>query len=296
MIPEKLWNKNRLYHPEKLIEVYRTQLIELDLYEYAKSHENQTDGATGGKDKEETYKHFSERFLASAIRVQFVLLNPRGEFTQISNDLKVTFGSGKISILDIPSGTGAGILSLLCNIAKLRINSKIPRLPLEVNILAGDYSNSALSIYGGLLEKMKKNFENELMFINYDTFEWNASDPRSTNLLVKKWLKNEDSFEEFYVLMSAFSGVGKSNYETFEESFKFIQTSISHLHGTSTYIEPVTNVSNSFLKWVTKRIDKLVTWLNIKEGSTEEDRFYWYDAIRENAKAKSSVRVKLYGR
>ncbi|MDX4057668.1 hypothetical protein Q6A77_03210 [Aliarcobacter skirrowii] len=295
MVPDLLWKDEVLYQSKKLIKVYKDELEYLDMYEYAKNcKEEKNDGAIGGKDEEETKKHFSERFLTSSARVQFVVLDPKKHFLEISKDLKSTFSSGRISILDIPCGTGAGILSLLSNLAELRQFSKVPRLPIFIDILGGDYSKSALNIYVKLLNNIKLELENELIYINYDIFEWNASDMVSTNFLTSKWLKDEDKYEEFYILMSAFSGVGSSNYKRFEESFKFIQNRICHKPSTIIFIEPNTKESNIFMKLLEKTYTVL-SWLMGKEESTNGDRFNWYDEIRNNT-AKSEVLVKQYSR
>ncbi|MBL3518897.1 hypothetical protein H0A43_00220 [Arcobacter lanthieri] len=295
MIPNLLWKDEVLYQSKKLIKLYKNELEYLDMYEYAKNcKEEKNDGAIGGKNEEETKKHFCERFLTSSARVQFVVLDPKNHFLNISKDLKSTFSSGRISVLDIPCGTGAGILSLLSNLAELRQFSKVPRLPIFIDILGGDYSKSALDIYVKLLNNIKSELENELIYINYDIVEWNASDMISTNLLTTKWLKDEDSYEEFYIFMSAFSGVGSSNYKRFEESFKFIQNRICHKPSTIIFIEPNTNESNIFIKLLEKTYTVL-SWLIGKEESTNGDRFDWYDEIRNNT-AKSEVKVKQYTR
>lgn len=296
MILRKLWNKNILYQSDELISLYKNKLIELSMYEHAKNHTEEGNGATGGKNAEETKKHFAERFLTSSARVQFITIDPRGDFSHISRDLQTTFGSGRISILDIPSGTGAGILSLLCNIAELRIDSKLPRLPLYVSIMGGDFADSALDIYSELLNEIKEHLGAQLIYIEHQTFQWDASSSPSTNLLLRNWLSNEEQYEEFYVLMSAFSGVGKKNYKSFEDSFTFIQTFISHLSTTTIFIEPTTRHSKDFLEFINILMEKATNWLTGKEESTGvENRFNWYDPIRNN-KAKSAVSVKMYSR
>lgn len=297
MTPNNLWNKNILYQSTLLVDIYKDKLKELSIYEHAKQHTQKTDGATGGKDANETKKHFAERFLTSSARTQFVLLDPREDFKEISVNLKSTFGGGKISVLDIPAGTGAGILSLLSNLSELRISGMLPKLPLYINILAGDYSSSALKIYNELLSEIKISLEEQLIFISYDIFEWNASEPRSTNLLIKKFLKNEDDYEEHYVFMSAFSGVGSKNYKSFEKSFEFIQTALSHLNTTVLYIEPNMNTANRFLEYITILHEKLTTWFpNIISLSIAPDkRFQWYDSITGNT-PKSAIILKQYSR
>lgn len=296
MIPNILWKDDTLYQSKKLIKVYKDELEYLALYEYAKNYkeEKNNDGTIGGKDLLETNKHFSERFLTSSARVQFVLLDPKTYFLEISKDLKSTFSSGRISVLDIPCGTGAGMLSLLSNLAELRQFSKVPRLPIFIDILGGDYSQSALNIYIKLLTNIKSELENQLIYINFDVFNWDASNMESTNYLTTKWLKIEDRYEEFYILMSAFSGVGSSNYKRFEESFKYIQNRICHRPSTIIFIEPNTSESNIFMKLLEKTY-KALSWVIGKEESTNGDRFNWYDEIRNNI-AKSEVLVKQYSR
>ena len=296
MMPRNLWNNNTLYQSDELVKVYKNKLIQLSMLDHAENHTEEGNGATGGMNTDETKKHFAERFLTSSARVQFITIDPRGDFGYISRDLQTTFGSGRISILDIPSGTGAGILSLLCNIAELRIDSKLPRLPLYVNIMGGDFSDSALGIYSDLLNEIKEHLETQLIYIEHQTFQWDASNSPSTNLLLRNWLSNEGQYEEFYVLMSAFSGVGKKNYKSFEDSFTFIQTFISHLPATTIFIEPTTRHSKDFLEFINELMEKATSWLTGKEESTgPENRFSWYDPIRNNT-AKSAVSVKIYSR
>jgi len=295
MVPKKLWNNNILYQSGKLVETYKDELIALDMLEYAEVFRGETDGAIGGVDEEETKKHFAERFLTSSARMQFLVLDPEKYFSQISKDLQSTFIGGNISILDIPCGTGAGILSLLFNIKELRNSSKLPRLPLSVNIFAGDYSESALTIYSKIMATVKVELEKELIFITFDTKVWDASDIKSTTSLMKKWLKDEDKYEEFYILMSAFSGVGSDQFKTFVKVFDFIQNFVSDLHCTTILIEPNTHKAKSFLKQFAKAAQKWIKMLIGKEETTNENRFKWKDSITNNV-AKSGVLVNQYSR
>ncbi|WP_368030256.1 hypothetical protein [Arcobacter sp. s6] len=295
MIPNKLWNNEILYQSENLLETYKNELISLGMLEYAQLFKGDTSGAIGGENEEETIKHFSERFLTSSARMQFLVLDPKKYFSQISKDLHSTFSSGNISILDIPSGTGAGVLSLLFNISELRNSTKLPRLPLNISIFAGDYSESALNIYCNILESAKLKLERELIYIKYDRQIWDASDIKSTTSLMKKWLKNEEKYEEFYILMSAFSGVGSDKYKTFAGVFDFIQNFVSDLHCTTILIEPNTHKAKSFLAEFAKSAKKWIKWLIRKEETTNDERFQWKDSVTNNI-AKSGVLVNQYSR
>ncbi len=94
--------------------------------------------------------------------------------------------------------------------------------------------------------------------------------------------------------MFAFSGVGSTIYKKFEDSFKFIQTRISHLPTTTIFIEPITKPSKLYLKFLNKIMDA-IDWLRGKEESTGDNRFKWYDPIRKHI-APSGVSMKLYNR
>lgn len=295
MVPNKLWNDETLYQSEKLVETYKKELVSLDMLSYAELFNGETDGAIGGRNVEETNKHFAERFLTSSARMQFLVLDPKKYFSKISKDLQSTFIGGNISILDIPCGTGAGILSLLFNIKELRNSSKLPRLPLSINIFAGDYSESALNIYHSILTNAKSELSKELIYINFDTRVWDASDIKSTTSLMKRWLKEEEKYEEFYILMSAFSGVGSDNFKTFSDVFNFIQNFISDLHCTTILIEPSTHKAKSFLGKFEKLAKKWVKWVIKIEETTNDERFQWKDSVTNNI-AKSGVLVNQYSR
>ena len=296
MIPKHLWEHNILNQSEALVEVYKNKLISLSMLEHAKNATEDGNGATGGLTEEETHKHFAERFLTSSARVQFITINPRGEFDRVSKDLQTTFLSGNISVLDIPAGTGAGILSLLCNIAELRMCSHLPRLPLHIYLTGGDYSASALMIYNELLDDIKVHLANQLIYIHYQVIEWDAQDVPSTNILLDSWFSQATDTEEYYILVPAFSGVGSSIYKRFEDSFKLIQWRVSNLPVTITFIEPQMKSANIFIKFFKKAIDKIgVLLLGIEESTETNDRFNWYDPIRNNV-ARSGVSVVSYYR
>lgn len=295
MIPTDLWKGNILYQSKKLISIYTTELKSLKMHDYAVAYSGKGSGAIGGECSDDTKIHFSERFLASSARLQYLIFDPEEDFLKISIDLKSTFGSGHISLLDIPCGTGAGVLSLLCNLAELRQSSKLPKLPLFINIMAGDYSQTALNIYTNLLNDIKSELEKELIFINYQTFLWNATDMKSTKLLIKNWLKDEEKYEEFYILMSAFSGDGVKLYKSFEESFKFIQNYVCDMHVTTILIEPNSNDAKRYIKMISTTFKVFMNWLIGEEVSTGKKRFKWHNAINNNI-AQSDILVKQYSR
>jgi hypothetical protein len=102
MIPKSVWKDNKLHQPEALTTVYREKLEDLGILQRVIDFDGkQSKGAIGGQDELETITHFIERFLASAARVQFVVINPHKNLNDISSDIKASFGSGTISVLDL---------------------------------------------------------------------------------------------------------------------------------------------------------------------------------------------------
>jgi hypothetical protein len=118
---------------------------------------------------------------------------------------------------------------------------------------------------------------------------------QSTKLLLKGWLKDEEEYEEFYILMSAFSGDGVKLYRSFEESFKFIQNYVCDIHVTTILIEPNTNDAKRYFEMFSKTFEIFMKWLKGKEISTGKKRFKWHNAINNNI-AQSDILVKQYSR
>lgn len=296
MISEDIWKDDVLYQSKKLVEVYKNKLSSLSMLEHAQNATGGGNGAIGGSTQDETNKHFAERFLTSSARVQYVTINPRDEFDIISKDLQTTFSSGTISVLDIPAGAGAGVLALLCNIAELRMCSHLPRLPLHIYITGGDYSSSALAIYKDLLDDIKVHLADQLIYINHQTIEWDATDISSTDLLLDSWFSQTGNSEEYYILVPAFSGVGSSKFKDFDKSFEYIQGRISNKHATMTFIEPNMKEANRFMKFMNKISNKLgVFFLGSDESTEITNRFSWYDPITEHV-ALGGVKVASYYR
>lgn len=293
---ENLWKDNILYQSENLVETYKNKLIDLSMLVHAQNATEDGNGATGGLTQAETNKHFAERFLTSAARIQYITINPRGEFNIISNDLQTTFLGGNISVLDIPAGTGAGILALLCNIAELRASSCLPKLPLHIYLTGGDISIFALNIYSELLNDLKQHLAELLIYVHHQDIIWDATDISSTDSLLNNWFAQNTNSEEYYILVPAFSGVGSTVFKKFEESFRYIQGRISNKHATITFVEPNMNEAGIFMSFINKIIKKIALLLPGSEESTEiSNRFSWWDPIRGNT-AKSGVKVLSYYR
>jgi hypothetical protein len=294
MIPKSVWKDNKLYQPETLTTVYREKLEAMDILQQAIDFDGkQSKGAIGGQDESETIKHFIERFLASAARVQFVVLDPHKALKDISNDVKATFGSGNIALLDIPCGTGAGILSLLCNIREMRAHKHLPCLPLHVSITAGDYSETALQIYADLLLRIKPYLEEANIFIDYLTHNWNAESLQSTDKIMNCFLMQES--EEYYVFISAFSGEAANNFADYQQAISYVQARVSNLNSCILHIEPNSNDAKKFFQKLSLFVGKLMGKEKSSESKSSKEGFLWIHSLNSK-EVTGGCFVKLFKR
>ena len=167
---------NALNLPVSLREAYTDLLHTVGCLQEAKTGSKEKN-IHGGKTDKETMLHFTHRFGVCAGRPAFLLLDPRAKFGQISIDLQTSFTDGRISMLDIPCGCGAGITSLVTTIATLREKNILPSLPLEINVLGGDHSPKALEMFGHMIDHISP-FTNSMgIRLVWQTFLWMQHDP-----------------------------------------------------------------------------------------------------------------------
>src|SRR5436309_1707091 len=104
-IPHALWQDQHIILPACLVDALRAELQARGLYRRA-CEEKPDKSILGGENAEDAIAHFTFLFKTSAARVEFVMLNPNGAFEPVSNNLLACLFDGKISILDIPCGSG----------------------------------------------------------------------------------------------------------------------------------------------------------------------------------------------
>jgi hypothetical protein len=92
------------------------------------------------------------------------------------------------SITDIPSGTGAAFLSLLCNIAQLREEKVMLTLKMNIEILAGEISVYAIDIFKESFNSIKDYFEENEIYVKLHTEIWDVTD----NIMPKGSLEEID--------------------------------------------------------------------------------------------------------
>ena len=142
-IPQSLWDGDKLLLlPQPLKDAYHKTLKTRGLLEDALEAPS-SEGDIGGKSKDKTAWHFARRFSGSCARVELAILDPKDELGDASDYFLRVFSGGRVSLLDIPCGSGAASATLLMVVAELRRLNIIPREPLEVFLTGGDKSDTA---------------------------------------------------------------------------------------------------------------------------------------------------------
>jgi SAM-dependent methyltransferase len=207
-IPSDLWkNAASLRLSPHLARSYKLTLESTGLYQEALTAS--VHGDIGGETVEETAQHFTRNFSGSCGRVQLALLDPHSHLEEASNLFIRAFSGGKVGLLDIPCGAGAASAAILSAIATLRERDVIPRLPLDVYLVAGDFSPPARATAEQLLESLRPALARQAIFIHVRFVDWNVLDSQSTMALLHTWMEHARDCGEYFVLTANFSGLLK---------------------------------------------------------------------------------------
>ncbi|MEX1026425.1 MAG: hypothetical protein WD049_00235, partial [Candidatus Paceibacterota bacterium] len=276
MLPESIYRNNLLQVHQRLASDYAAQLRDIGRFEDA--CQKKRSNATGGEDAERTLDAFVHRFCASACRTGYLVLDNNGYLSPVSDELLARLCDGRVAILDIPCGSGAGILGMLSLIASLRQHGALPRLPLTIHITAGDFSETARQLYDNLMPKAVPWLEEQGIRISWTTHAWDASDQFSTSAIVDCWLDHSAGCEDFVVLVAAFSDAAANNFKRFERSFQHITERIHNRSSAFVWIEPDWKKTSKFLDAIERHFNKFVSFFS---GTNRlSDRFEWFHPLK----------------
>ena len=190
--------------PQELRKAYFKTLKKGGLLERARKHSPKD--TFGGQSKADTDQHFAHKFSGSCSRVELAILDPKNELGDSSNGFIRAFAGGKVSMLDIPCGCCAASATVLSTIAELRRQQILPREPLEVFLTGGDFSSSARTYAGQILDELERPLRNQGIFVKKSLYPWDIQDEISNTKLLSEWLKDQEC-EKTFLLIAGFSGV-----------------------------------------------------------------------------------------
>lgn len=186
-IPRTLWTpeSETLLIPPALAKVYEILIDRHDLRQLSESRDPD-DPPVGGPSQERTDQHFAQAFDGSVARMELAVLDPKRVATHSSNALVGSLAGSRVCLTDAPSGAGAAAFALLSTIAELRANEILPRLPLDVYLVAAELSEPA-RIYGAsVLNEIRSSLEAQAIFVHEDFLSWDVIDPLSNTDLIKR--------------------------------------------------------------------------------------------------------------
>ncbi len=279
-IPSSLWKRDQetLVLPNSLKKCWKLVLTQRKLLDLALNEKGDAD--IGGIDLDSTNKHYSFRFNGSCARFQLTFLDPKNNLKDVSNAFVKSLAGNDVFIADIPSGTGAASLSLLCNIAQLRDEKVLPKLPLKVKILAGEVSSYAIQIFKESLEIINPYLKENSINVELDVQQWDIKDVYSNTDLIRAITLSSQYSSSKILLITNFNGfldrngVWKKVQTQFEEIFRYFS-------GNSTvaiWLEPEkNNVTKNFwpriLKWFPEKLKKLIKDKEILEYETSSAKY-----------------------
>lgn len=122
-LPDSLWcdKSENILLPSQLVDLWKGLLNDNSLMDLA--NEKAPKGFEGGISKEDTDKHLAWRYNGSCARVILSLLDPKAKLSDVSDAYASTFAGNKVFVADLPSGSGAAIVSILCTLYELRKNN-----------------------------------------------------------------------------------------------------------------------------------------------------------------------------
>ena len=275
-LPDSLWcdKSENIILPDLLVNLWKGLLNENSLLDLAK--EVAPKGFEGGISKEDTDKHLAWRYNGSCARVILSLLDPKAKLSEVSDAYASIFSGNKVFVADLPSGSGAAIVSILCTLYELRKNNILPRHPLEVTIVAGEISETARGYLCKQLEDLKGIVEDQAIWINFEIMEWDTLSKVSTVDLIKRMTLLSQNCHARILLLTNFTGFleGSGNWKKAKPQFDDIFLHSRDSLSTAIWIEPQrTNVAPFFakaIKWLKESFKNLIG------GKAELEDSSWY--------------------
>ena len=295
-LPASLHHGGLYRIPSDLVRAYRDELVKRGLLERARQGTSNS-AVHGGETLEEAVDHFAYRFQTSASRPEFALLTSSADYAPIQKDLISTFSSHRIAMLDIACGTGAGALSLLCVIAELRRENRLPTLPLDVSILGADFSPSALAIFESMCARVAPALAQAGIGVDCRTAEWDGRHSDTTSALCDLLLTLDAN--EFLIIINNFSGHGKPIFDALKWSWKHVgdrmQSAAPTRIATWTWLEHDGTGGRDFLDKIRTFFKAQMTRVFTQERAAAPTAYRWFDTVT-GKEVDSGVAVQHYRR
>lgn len=247
LVPKSLWisgplGTHRLRLPTILAETYGQVLTELGFFERRLQSRRAEGGPIGGASAEEADDHFVSRFDGACARMALAILDPGSNLRDTSDRLVRLLAGGKLRIMDVPCGAGAASLSLLASTYQLRAEGVLPRIPLSVDVVAGDLSDRARELGERMVERLHPQLELQSVHLQYRCDRWNAGSTRDTVRLLHRALSVESGETgndvPCLVVLSNFSGYLSRSFDQCKDDLRTILRLAGEAEWPVLWVEP----------------------------------------------------------
>ncbi len=210
-LPDSLWceKTENILLPSHLVDLWKALLNENSIMDLA--NKKAPKGFEGGISKDDTDKHLAWRYNGSCARVILSLLDPKAKLSAVSDAYASIFAGNRFFVADLPSGSGAAIISILCTLYELRKANVLPRHPLEITIIAGEISETARGYLQKQLTDLKDVLEEQAIWIGFEILEWDTLNKVSTVDLIKRMTLLSNNCHAKLLLLTNFTGFLESS-------------------------------------------------------------------------------------
>ncbi|WP_459854705.1 hypothetical protein [Dongia sp. agr-C8] len=288
----KLWESNLLRLPSVLWACYTAELNQHNLLETARTG-TQDKALHGGQSQLETHNHFCFRFATGASRSAYFLCGPTADLEESRKKFLTSLASGRVALLDIACGAGGGLIGLLSAIAELRLEGKIPKLPINISIYGADFSPTAISIFESMLARIAPSLTQVGIHVTVSTRQWDMTSAEQTNELCDNWfaLSPTTDVDEYIVHIANVSGSKSELINQARDSWAYLALRISNKMSSLFWIEPGTKdsltVFERFKEVVFRRLQ------NLKARTDPGPQVYFYDWLDELTSRRVSSNMRI---
>jgi hypothetical protein len=262
-LPTSLWSEEILHIAPDLAAAYCAAVRSRGLEALACARDAKSP-PVGGVTQQLSDKHFAQAFDGSVARTALAFLDPKSEVAHVADALAKVCAGGRIAILDVPSGAGAFSLSILCGLAELRASGTVPRQPLDVLVVGGEFNPRASEHATDLHHRLKSSLAAQAIHIEHKAMSWDVCDPMSTTDLLRRFVVDAAQAERKLVAVSNFSDFLKTSGKwqeaepQLDEIFRFCSGSCS----TALWLEPQTNAATHSGGILSRAVDLFKRKLN----------------------------------
>lgn len=272
---EAIWKDQSINLGESLRKSYIDRINTEGLAGLA-SEASSAKGEPGGASKEEADKHFAWRFANSAGRSIYASADPEKKLQPAHGAISESFVDGDVVLVDVPSGSGAGALGILSCIYEYRKAGAMVTLPLNVTVVAGDFSERAGEHLDALFESLHSIFASQAIFVSLKRMHWDAMKIDTSAAFIDVVVKEASAADRVFLLVSNFSAALKDKdlKERFEHFVTQFGSRMKKFPNSLVWIEPNTSGAKELLPKIDSWLDKFLAWFSGKSSGRVQSAEY----------------------